>query len=153
MAKLDWSKGGNYEPDPARVQRTVDFTVPDKLDKKVTFRRKAGLSAAQQAHKEKKAKQRATAQAKQMAKRAAKEAKAAKEAAQRAAWEAERAERRKAALVRIAAEEARKQSPEYIEAQRAEEARLAWIEHERKLELAAEREPLRQRWRRQLLGR
>jgi hypothetical protein len=31
MTKIDWSKGGFHEPDPARVQRDHDFLEPDPL--------------------------------------------------------------------------------------------------------------------------
>lgn len=31
MSKLDWSKAGSYEPDPARVQRVDDFVEPDRI--------------------------------------------------------------------------------------------------------------------------
>lgn len=31
MSKLDWSKAGIYEPDPARAQRVDDFVEPDRV--------------------------------------------------------------------------------------------------------------------------
>ena len=42
MAKFDHSKGGHYEPDPARVQRSYDFDQPD--DMTVKGKRKKGTS-------------------------------------------------------------------------------------------------------------
>jgi hypothetical protein len=39
MARLDWGKASLREFDPARVQRTADFTIPDKVSKKAKRKR------------------------------------------------------------------------------------------------------------------
>lgn len=44
MAKLDHSKGGYYELDPARVQRTNDFDAPDDMAVKGKSKRKREVS-------------------------------------------------------------------------------------------------------------
>jgi hypothetical protein len=156
MAKLDWLKGGFYEADPARVQQVADFVTPDRKHLKLselTKEQRQQLAASAKRRAEDRSRQKTAEREKRQAKQAAKQVAKAKRAAELAAHAEHRKHAQQKRAIRLAAEEARMRSPEYIAAQQAEQARLAQVAHEQKLVLLAEREVLRKGWRQRLLGR
>jgi hypothetical protein len=150
MTKLDWRKAKARLADPARQQVTEDFVQPDSVV----------ISSTPISHKV-------------MAKHLAKQSKERKREAwrwpsrisaeareaEKLADEAAREKRRKALLearkLKLArkkgARKARESSTENIE-RRAERSRLAEIDRKANEVLKLDREPLRRRWRRLLLG-
>lgn len=161
MSKIDWSKD-KREYDPARVQRVDDFVEPDPVIISVTpLKPKERLSLARRL---KSAVERARATQRKRAKKAANiaatetqqaasAAKKAKQAERQARREAQRETRQRELAAKIAAEDAWKQSPEYAALKAAEDAHVEACARERRKALQAQREPLRQRWRDQLLKR
>ena len=163
MAGLDWNKASLSTPDPARVQKDTQFLPPDPVTvtvSELTPKEKKEIAAVEKRREGFRARIKAAENARRRKRQAARKQEQEKQARQAEAAAINRKKRdelremrQQELAAKIAAEEARRLSPEYIAAQQAEEAGLAWIEHERRLSLIAEREPLRQRWREQLLKR
>lgn len=163
MTGLDWSKASLSTPDPARAQKEAQFLPPDPVVVTVTEltpKEKKEIAAFEKRREEARARGKAAENARRKKRGAARkqeqeqQARAEEAAAiKRRQREELREARQRELAIKIEAEEARRKSPEFIAAQQANEAQLAWIEHERRLDLIAEREPLRRRWREQLLKR
>lgn len=150
MTKLDWRKAKTHEVDPARQQPMEDFVEPDPVIVSVTPVTRKELSK----HLAKENKERAR-EAWRWPSRIQAEARHAEKLAEEAAREkrqkAELEVRKQKLGRKKAARKARKSSIESVET-RAERSRLAEIERQANEALKCERESLRQRWRRLLLG-
>jgi ABC-type uncharacterized transport system permease subunit len=165
MAKLNWGKASLRELDPARVQRTLDFSTPDDMVVKKGAKGKkparssiwaTALSALSKAHKAQKAgkapvvakgrkAKRAVAQPKQKPVPKVKEvASPFTEQKRRAEAEARRATRTAHNLAKASKQQTEMEAKKKTNLQ-------TWVEEQDGL--TTDRESLRQRWRARLLGR
>lgn len=159
MAKIDWDKAGHHELDPARVQQTNDFITPDDTIKRKgkKARSLAPLSeAALIAQREAQAfRQHLIAEATRIR----------SEAHETTLHKKARTARKRTAIPKLpkaerkAENEARKlhrKALKKVVVVRQVSGQIKSVQrigNQRREALIAEREPLRQRWREQLLGR
>ncbi|MEG8223617.1 hypothetical protein OSJ57_23895 [Sphingomonas sp. HH69] len=163
MTNIDWRKASLATPDPARVQKDAQFLPPDPIVVRITdltAKEKKKIAAFEKLREEARAREKAVAKARRLRQQTARKqekANAAIKAEKAAVAQKKRKElrvtRQRELASKIEAEEAWKRSPEYIAIQQAEAAQREEADRLRREALIAEREPLRQRWREQLLGR
>ena len=160
MAKIDWGKAGHHELDPARVQQINDFITPDDRTKKKVKRKARGPSPLSEAGLI--AQREAQAFRQHLASEAARIRSEADEAvpAKKARSARQRASMPKLSKVERKAEnEARKlhrKAVKKVVVVRQAGGQIKSVQRigsKRREVPIAEREPLRQRWRDQLLGR
>lgn len=160
MSRLDWAKGGLYEPDPARAQQYRDFVEPDRvitvirdltpeekreLARREGRRRRAHRRKGPSAKKAQPVKKAAPVKAKQKQiekKPLTPEEKLAK------AWAASRAEARRAAKAEAYLNKVRRQKAAM--AAKKKTHLEAWAEKQQGLR--ADRESLHRVWRAKLLS-